>query len=596
MDQTTELSGIADRDTIPSIIPVDARSLKLFAIIQGESSERTMPRPQELIQPRAISYFKSSLYARWLVIFIVTGSFWFLPDMDRSVLTALAALAAAYNLVLMLGSKVGWMLITDQRVMLALDSLLALLLIVCTNFAASPYFLVLVLVVVSGAYWYGAWTAILITATQAAALLGQQIIQGGMDDIPVALIVEMLSMATIGVYVSWLTVSERSERDKLISIGTETEKERQQLLALINNIRDAVIVVDNNDKVAIHNQAAMALAGPGKDLHSEPIGRALQFVDAGNQPVQLKLGSTSGGAEQKDLRVRAPDGSLISISVDIAPYIVDRQNRGHVLIIRDISQEKTLDKEREEFIAVASHELRTPLTIAQSSVSFLLSPPYLPKDKDSVDMLNSALRSLKQLSHIITDLTNLSRVESEQLDVQLEPLNPIALLHDLQFDYTGQAKSKGIDLKVEIDPGLNSATILTSRYVVGEVLSIYLNNALKFTEKGSITLSVANPKEMSSGVTFGVSDTGIGISQSDQKKIFKKFFQSEDYATRVHGGTGLGLYIAQRLARRITAKIWFDTELGKGSSFYLWVPPYSKHKQDRGKVAAAETKDFFNTV
>jgi signal transduction histidine kinase len=119
---------------------------------------------------------------------------------------------------------------------------------------------------------------------------------------------------------------------------------------------------------------------------------------------------------------------------------------------------------------------------------------------------------------------------------------------------------------------------------------------MKFTDKGSITLSVMNPKDRHSGVTFSVSDTGIGISQSDQENIFKKFFQSEDYATRVHGGTGLGLYIAQRLARRITAKIWFETELGKGSTFYLWVPPYSRHRQDRGKVAAAETKDFFNSV
>ncbi|MGH7486074.1 MAG: sensor histidine kinase, partial [bacterium] len=221
---------------------------------------------------------------------------------------------------------------------------------------------------------------------------------------------------------------------------------------------------------------------------------------------------------------------------------------------------------------------------------------YLPKDAESVEMLNSAMRGLKQLSHIISDLTNLARAEHEQLDVQLEPLNPIALLHDFQSDYTGQAKSKGLELKVNIDSELNSATILTSRYVVSEILSIFVNNALKFTEEGSVTLSVTNPHDRPSGVTFSVSDTGIGVSQSDQEKIFKKFFQSEDYTTRVHGGTGLGLYIAEQLAKRITAEIWFDTKLNKGSTFYLWVPPYSRHAQDRGKVATAETKDFFDTV
>ncbi len=553
-----------------------------------------MPKPQELLQPRVTSYFKSSWYARWIVIVIVITSFWFLPDMNRALVISLAALAAAYNALLWAGSRRSWTTLTDQRVMLAIDSALALLLVVVTNGAASPYFLVLVLVVTSGSFWYGVKVAYIIAFSQAVVLFAQQ--QFGLSPTDVSLkelAVQILFLATIGIYVSWLTGSERSERNKLITLGTETEKERQQLIALINNMRDAVIVIDNDNDVVINNQAAAALAG--KDIHGQPIGQSLQFVNGEGRSAQLKVKSTDD-EEHKDLRVKAPDGSFINVSVRVAPYIVDRQNRGHVLIVRDISQEKTIDQEREEFVAVASHELRTPLTIAQNSISFLLSPPYLSKDEDSVEMLNSALRSLKQLSHIISDLTNLSQVEHEKLEVQLEPLNPIALLHDFQSDYIGQAKSKGIDLKIDIDPELNSATILTSRYVVSEILSIYINNALKFTEKGSITLSVINPKEMDSGVTFSVSDTGIGISQSDQDKIFKKFFQSEDYATRVHGGTGLGLYIAQRLARRITAKIWFDTKLNEGCTFYLWVPPYSRHRQDRGKVAAAETKDFFDTV
>lgn len=553
-----------------------------------------MPELKELVQPRVLSYFKSSWFARWLVILIVAASFWFLPDLDNRTVVILIALATIYNLILALGLRQNWTTITDQRVMLVIDSLLALILVMFTNGVDSAYFPVLVLVIVSAAFWYGVWVALVSTAIQAAVLIGKPLYHGGA--FPRALPVVMLTLATIGVYVAWLTGSERSERNKLVSLGTEAEKERQQLIALINNMREAVIVVDNGGRIAIHNQAVAALAGGNRDIHDIPINEALRFTDMEGSAAELKIRPSGDGTEERGLQIKAPDGSLIPVSVSIAPYIVDRQNRGSVLIIRDISQEKTIDKEREEFIAVASHELRTPLTIAQSSISVLLSPPYLPKDKEAVEMLNGAMRGLQQLSHIISDLTNLSKVESEQLDVELEPLNPIALLHDFQHDYSSQFRSKGIELKVEIDPGLNSATILTSRYVVGEIISIYISNALKFTDAGAVTLRVTNPKDRPSGVTFSVSDTGIGISQSDQEKIFKKFFQSEDYATRVHGGTGLGLYIAQRLARRITGKIWFDTALGKGSTFYLWVPPYSRHKQDRGKVAAAETKDFFSTV
>jgi PAS domain S-box-containing protein len=551
-----------------------------------------MTKPQDLIQPRAASYFRSSLYARWVIIFIVAASFWFLGDIHRPLVTCLILLAAAYNGLLLLSARNGWTAITDQRVMLGVDSFLALLLAICTGGLSSPYLLVVVLVVVSAAYWYGLWVALSNVAIQTAILLSQQMIQHPSAAFPKGFVVQMLILATIGMYVALLTQSERSERDKLVAIGTEAEKERQQLIALINNMSDAVIVVDNDNRVAIHNQAAAVLAGTEQSIQNQPLAQLIQFLDAENKPVELKI--KGDASEQKDLRVKAPDGSLVSVSISIAPYIVDRQNRGHVLIIHDVTQETTIDQERREFIAVASHELRTPLTIAQGDISLLLADP--PKDPESVDMLNGALRSIQQLSHIISDLTNLAQVENEQLDVQLEPLNPIALLHEFQSDYSGQAEAKHVELRIDIDPHLNSATILTSRYVVREILSIYLTNALKFTDKGSITIGVMNPKDEQAGVTFRVSDTGAGISQSDQKKIFKKFFQSEDYSTRLHGGTGLGLYIAQRLAGRITAKVWFETKLDKGSTFYLWVPPYSKHKQDSGKVAAAETKDFFSTV
>lgn len=505
-------------------------------------------------------------------------------------------LATTYNSLLFLGYKKGWTAITDQRVMLAIDSLLAIILVLCTNGITSPYLLVLVLVVVSGAFWYGLIVSAVISALLAAALLVQHAVQTHGDVFPKNLIVQMLILTTAGLYVAWLTRSERSERNQLIVLGTATENERQQLLALINNMRDAVMVVDNDDRITIHNQAAAALSGGGSSLHGTPVNQAIQLLDNDSRPVELKMKHSKDVSERKDLHIKAPDGSLVNVAISIAPYIVDRQNRGHVLIIRDTTQERTIDKEREEFIAVASHELRTPLTVAQGDISFLLSPPYLPKNPESVELLNGALRSLKQLSHIISDLTNLSQVENQRLDVRLEPLNPVALLHDFESDYRDQAKSKGLELKVNIDPNLSSATILTSRYVVREILSIYITNSLKFTEKGSITLEVMNPGDEGAGVTFCVRDTGIGISHSDQKKIFEKFFQSEEYGTRIHGGTGLGLYIARSLASRITARVWFETELDKGSAFYLWVPPYSRHEQDRSKVAAAETKDFFSSV
>jgi PAS domain S-box-containing protein len=555
-----------------------------------------MSKPQDLIQPRIASYLQGAWYARWGVIIIVGISFWFMPPINRNVVGALLVAAAAFNFLLLAGQHYRWAFASNRSLILLLDGAMALVLVSCSGGTTSPYLLILAFMIISGAYWYGIWISVCIGLAQTLVLSAQYWEQNERPLFPQGLVVRMLILMTVGIYVALLTKSDRVERQTLLTLGTETEKERQQLLALINNMRDAVLVIDNSDSIVIYNQAAANLAGRQPSLQGQSIGKTLRFEDANRQPAEFKVKRTDSAFERKDLRLRAADNSLINVAVSVAPYIVDRQNRGHVLIIRDTSQEKTIDKEREEFIAVASHELRTPLTIAQSALSMLLMPPYLSEDKEAVQMLNGALRSLKQLSHIISDLTNMSQVEHKKLEVALEPLNPVALLREFQADYSDQAKAKGLDLRLTIDPDLSSSTILTSRYLVREILTIFLTNALKFTDEGAVTLEVMNPENHSAGVTFSISDTGVGISQSDQKKIFEKFFQSENYATRIHGGTGLGLYIAKQLAARITARIWFETELDKGSTFYLWVPPYSKNEQDRRQVAVAETQDFFSHV
>jgi PAS domain S-box-containing protein len=554
-----------------------------------------MLKTQELIQPKLAHYLKATWYARWIIIAVVAASFLFLPGIEDRFVSVLVAIATAYNVFLWIGNKAGLAFVSNRLFIILADSILAIVLTAFTGGAFSPYLAISVLIIVSSSYWYGSLAAIIVGLLQIATIGAVDLLRK-VQVLPKTFIVQVAIFITMGVYVAWLSQSERSERSELITLGTKSEKERQQLLALINNMRDAVLVVDNSESIVIYNQAASSLAGNHEALNGRSLNGSIRFVDSDDRPIELKIKHTEAAFERKDLRLRAPDNSLVNVGVSVVPYIVNRRSSGHVLIIRDITQDKTIDQEREEFVAVASHELRTPLTIAQSEISLLLAPPYLPENQESVKMLNSALRSLQQLSHIIKDLTNLSQVENEKLAVELEPLDPVGLLREFQADYADQAKAKGLDLQVEVDPALGSSTILTSSYVVREILAVFVANAIKFTDKGSVVMAVINPEDNSHGVTFRIRDTGVGISQSDQKKIFEKFFQSEEYETRIHGGTGLGLYIAKQLAGRITARLWFETELGKGSTFYLWVPPYSNNKEDRGKVAAAETKDFFDTV
>jgi signal transduction histidine kinase len=133
--------------------------------------------------------------------------------------------------------------------------------------------------------------------------------------------------------------------------------------------------------------------------------------------------------------------------------------------------------------------------------------------------------------------------------------------------YKEPAKAKNLQLKTELDPHLE--VLRTSALYAREILQNFITNAIKYTEAGSVTIGAKpDPK----GVRFYVSDTGIGISRSDQEKIFAKFFRSEDYRTRQSNGTGLGLYVTMKLARLLHAEITVESELNHGSTFNIFIP------------------------
>ena len=210
------------------------------------------------------------------------------------------------------------------------------------------------------------------------------------------------------------------------------------------------------------------------------------------------------------------------------------------------------------------------------------------------DKLKQTHDNIIFLSSIIDDLTTLAMAEQEALQVDLKPVEPMKLIREVADSFMADARKKGLQLVVENSGGVRP--ILTSRYRIKQVLQNYVSNAIKYTAKGTVTIAVENAKEEKEGVIFGVKDTGIGISISDQKKVFTKFFRSEDFRTRTSGGTGLGLYICATLAKRLNGKVWFESELKKGSTFYLQVPPFSQLKEDHPQVVKAEAESFFGSV
>ena len=349
--------------------------------------------------------------------------------------------------------------------------------------------------------------------------------------------------------------------------------EHERLSSLINSMADGVIALSQAGKVVLYNGAALNILDVNSTMTGASIGSILKLIDQNGKDVDVKslIMGTKTAMSSREYRLQYPDTSIINLYMSLAPVRLGygkSGDSGFVVLLRDITREKSLEEERNEFISVVSHELRTPIAIAEGNIGNAM---YIAEKAPGLDNIKSALKQAHDqvlfLSDMINDLSTLSRAERGTLQVDIEAINVTELINDLQSAYSDEAATKKLQLLTDIDPTLE--LLNSSKLYVREILQNFVTNALKYTDSGSVTIGA---KMLNDGVEFTVSDTGIGISKSDQDRVWDKFFRSEDFRTRQHNGTGLGLYVTIKLARMIHAEMKLESELNKGSSFIIKIP------------------------
>lgn len=348
--------------------------------------------------------------------------------------------------------------------------------------------------------------------------------------------------------------------------------EHERLNSLVNSMADGVLAIDKDMHVVLSNGAALNILDVNSTLKDRRLGDVVSLIDKNKRDVDIEklVLKTTTPTSTRDMLLHYGDNSTINLYLSIAPVHLGygkAGKEGYVLLLRDITHEKSLEEERDEFISVVSHELRTPIAIAEGNIS---NAQFISDKTGDMAQIKDALKQAHDqivfLSDLINDLSTLSRAERGKLVVEVEDINVPELIKDLTANYTPQARDKG--LKFTSDPG-TTKVLQSSKLYVREVLQNFITNSLKYTEKGSVTLTA---EQADNGVRFSVTDTGIGISKGDQEKVFDKFFRSEDFRTRKTNGTGLGLYVTMKLARLIHAEINLESELNKGSTFSIFIP------------------------
>jgi signal transduction histidine kinase len=291
----------------------------------------------------------------------------------------------------------------------------------------------------------------------------------------------------------------------------------------------------------------------------------------------------SGALRDIEVRSKRKDGVMIYLSLSVSP-IRDLQGTivGFLRIAKDITEKKRyerrlkeLDKMKSDFVSNVSHELRTPLTSIKGSVENMLDGLTGSLNEKQIRYLVRIKSNTDRLSRLINDLLDLSRIESGRVEVRPTRLPLTALAEEVAEHLKPLATEKLIRIEVPFpDP---SATAWADRDKVTQVLVNLIGNAVKFTpQEGKVT--VVLEKNDNDYVQISVADTGPGILPEEANKIFSKFYQVTNIAKQKPRGSGLGLAISKALVEMHGGKIWVESEVGRGSTFYFTLPAQQPFK------------------
>ncbi len=353
------------------------------------------------------------------------------------------------------------------------------------------------------------------------------------DHVSYAAIIIILSL-----FVGSIRYVQSVEHADFIKSEEKRTNEQSRLMTLINSLNEAIVSVNDKGIVQLYNAATLNLLDTNQSLTGKKIDEVISLYDEQGEPVHLQtlLKDSAPSLLRDDLTHKFDDSETINVAVSGAKIRGNNNELlGYIIVLRDITREKSLEEERDEFISVVSHELRTPVTITEgtiSNVQLLIEKGAAPKVVS--DALIAAHDQTLYLARMINDLSTLSRAE-RNVGSERERINVVEFVHEIFKEYQPKAAKKGLAFNLDVSG--NPGYVKVSRLYLEEVLQNFLTNAIKYTPSGSISFAVHASKGQ---VKFSVKDSGIGISKKEHHKIFEKFYRSEDYRTRETRGTGLG--------------------------------------------------------
>lgn len=380
------------------------------------------------------------------------------------------------------------------------------------------------------------------------------------------------------------TAAQSTEERAYSELASELSQVAGTSEVVINAITDGVLALDGQGAIQLINPAAQQLVGWGKhDAVTLNYKSVLKLINSKNaevtsveDPIAQAL-STNKPVKTDLLSLQTQSGKNFMAAISVSP--VGQIGNGVIVVFRDITAERSDERQRAEFISTASHEMRTPVASIEGYLGLALNPATATIDAKARDFITKAHESAQHLGHLFQDLLDVSKADDGRLINNPTVIDVIPFLHEVVRGLTPKATDKGLNILYKPLPDGNDddlARRISPVYYVNvdadhlrEISDNLVENAIKYTLKGNVVVDVGGDQ---SHVVISIQDTGIGIPREDQAHLFQKFYRVDNSDTREIGGTGLGLYLCRRLAETMGGRIWVESEYKKGSTFYVELP------------------------
>ncbi|MBN1177665.1 MAG: GAF domain-containing protein [Anaerolineae bacterium] len=364
----------------------------------------------------------------------------------------------------------------------------------------------------------------------------------------------------------------RDQAEQLGSMLKQQRVESAKSQAILEGVADGVMVADARGRVILFNAAAEQILDiPRQSVLGRSTREMLGLYGAEGRAWMEAINDWAANpadrapgdftAEQIQLGDRI-------VSIHVSPFIMGTEYLGTVSVFRDITVVVEADRAKSEFVSTVSHELRTPMTSIKGYADLLVMGAVGQLGEQQLHFINIIRNNADRLTTLVNDLLDISRIETGRVELSLKAVS-IAEVVDLVVNtLKGRAEERDLALSADVPDGLPA--VWGDNHRINQILTNLTGNAIQYTPSGgSVTISA---RVNADRLEVAVSDTGIGISKENIKKIFDRFFRVDDPLVQETTGTGLGLAITASLVHMHGGEIWVESELGQGSTFWFSLP------------------------